>query len=85
MYQVRLLDAAIQELENLDKPIVRRIITRMYWLAENLENIKRLKLKGDLSAFYNLRVGDYRILYQVLEEEQVIIVHKIGHRSEIYR
>ncbi|OGO66242.1 MAG: addiction module antitoxin [Chloroflexi bacterium RBG_19FT_COMBO_55_16] len=85
MYQVRLLDAATQELENLDKPIVRRIITRMYWLAENLENIKRLKLKGDLSAFYKLRVGDYRIFYQVLEEEQVIIVHKIGHRSEIYR
>ena len=51
MYQVRLLDAATQELENLDKPIVRRIITRMYWLAENLENIKRLKLKGDPSAF----------------------------------
>jgi len=85
MYQVRLLDAATQELENLDKPIVRRIITRMYWLAENLENIKRLKLKGDLSAFYKLRVGDYRIFYQVLEEEQIIIVHKIGHRSEIYR
>lgn len=57
----------------------------MSWLAENLENIKLLKLKGDLSSFYKLRVGDYRVFYQVLEEEQVIIVHKIGHRSEIYR
>lgn len=57
----------------------------MSWLAENLENIKLLNLKGDLSSFYKLRVGDYRVFYQVLEVEQVIIVHKIGHRSEIYR
>jgi len=85
MYQIRLLDTAIQELEKLDKPIGRRIITRLYWLAENLDSIRTPKLKGDLSAFYKLRVGDYRIFYQVLEEEQVIIVHKIGHRSEIYR
>lgn len=30
-------------------------------------------------------VGDYRILYQVLEEEKVILIHAVGHRREVYR
>jgi len=41
-------------------------------------------LKGRLRGLYKLREGDYRIVYEILRRERVIIVHLIGHRREIY-
>lgn len=39
----------------------------------------------DLAGFYKLRVGDYRVIYEILHEEQMIVIHEVGHRREIYR
>ena len=85
MLTIRILDNAVRELERLDKPTAKRIVSRIKWLAENLDNVKREALAGDLAGLFKFRVGDYRVIYQLLEEEQVMIIHKIGHRSEIYR
>ena len=85
MYHIRILDSAASELEGLDKPIGRRVIKRIYWLAANLDDIKLETLTGDLAGFYKLRVGDYRVLYEALVDEQSIVIHAIGHRREIYR
>ncbi len=85
MYEVRILDEAIRDLKRLDKPVARRIVPRINWLAENLDNIQRERLTGDLSEFYKFRVGAYRVLYQVLEDEIILVIHQIGHRREIYR
>ncbi|MGB9870254.1 MAG: type II toxin-antitoxin system RelE family toxin [Anaerolineae bacterium] len=54
-------------------------------MAANLNSIRPEALKGDLKGFYKLRVGDYRIIYEVLDQERVIIIHAIGHRRDIYR
>jgi mRNA interferase RelE/StbE len=84
MYQVRILDAASRELSRLDKQTGLRIVRRIRWLAENLDSIRPIALKGELAGLYKLRVGDYRVLYEVLRSEAVIVVHLIGHRREIY-
>jgi len=85
VYNVRILETASRELERLDKPIGRRIDKRIDWLAMNLDTIRLEALSGDLAGFYKLRVGDYRVIYEVLWEEQTIVIHAIGHRREIYR
>ena len=85
MYRIRILDAATRELARLDKPAGRRIVERINWLAANLDNIRLEALTGELSGLYKLRVGDYRILYEVLYDEQIIVIHTIGHRREVYR
>jgi mRNA interferase RelE/StbE len=54
-------------------------------LAENLDDLKPEGLTGELAGFYKLRVGDYRVIYEILRVEQIIVVHLIGHRREIYR
>ncbi len=41
-------------------------------------------LKGQLRAFWRYRVGDYRILAKVEDEHLLVLVVKIGHRSEVY-
>jgi mRNA interferase RelE/StbE len=85
MYQIRILDAAAQELARLDRVVARRIVNRIRWLADNLDDIKPEALTGDLFGLYKLRIGDYRVLYELLHSEQVIVIHLIGHRREIYR
>ena len=85
MYQLRILDAAIHELSKLDKSIWYRVVNRLHWLTSNLNNIKPEALTGELAGLYKLRVGDYRVIYEILHEEHTILIHLIGHRKEIYR
>ena len=85
MYTVRLLKSASRELERLDKTIATRIVRRLRWLAENFDSLDPKPLKGRLHGLYKLREGDYRIVYEILKGEEVIVVHLIGHRREVYK
>lgn len=60
-------------------------MAKLKWIAENFESLNREALKGDLSGLYKFRIGNYRVLYEILENEKIIIVHKIDHRREIHR
>jgi mRNA interferase RelE/StbE len=84
-YCIRILKAAAQDLERLDKPTGRRIVQRINWLAANVDAIRLEALTGDLAGLYKLRVGGYRIIYEVLWDEETIVIHAVGHRREIYR
>ena len=85
MYRIQILDAATRELMRLDKPMGRRTVERIHWLAANIELIKPEALTGKLVGFYKFRVGDYRVIYEIIDSERMIVIHAIGHRKEIYR
>jgi mRNA interferase RelE/StbE len=72
-------------LARLDKGVGRRIVERVNWLAANLDDIRPEALSGDLVGFYKFRVGDYRVIYEIVRKEKAIVIHAIGHRREIYR
>ncbi len=84
-YTIRILKAASRDLTRLDKRAAHRIVERLRWLAENLEKVKPQALKGELAGLYKLREGDYRVIYEPIHQEKVIIIHSIGHRRQIYR
>ena len=84
MYRVQLLDSAADDLRRLDRTIARRLLRRIEWLAENLEVVNRERLTGQFAGLLKFRVGDYRILYEVIDDEQLIIIHIVGHRRDIY-
>lgn len=84
-YRIRILDTATRELAKLDKPSGRRVVERIHWLAANLDDIKPEVLTGDLAGLYKFRAGDYRIVYEILHDEQTIVIHIVGHRREVYR
>ena len=85
MFKVIILPTAFEDLSRIDKPIAKRITDKITWLSEHLDNITPLPLKGNLSRFYKLKIGDWRVLYEVGYDEKVITVHKVGHRKEIYK
>ncbi len=85
MYHVSILDDAEHDLEQLDKTIAKRVTKRIGWLAENLDQIKPESLSGEWARFFKLRVSDYRIIYKIAHDEQLITVYRIRHRREVYR
>lgn len=85
MFSVRILKPATKELEKVDRSTAERIADRIQWLSENLDSTKLYPLKGDLRGLYKIREGAYRIIFEILKDERVIIIHGIGHRSDIYK
>jgi len=85
VYKINILEEAIKELNRLDRSVAVRILKKLNWLAENLNDINSERLSADLAEFYKLRVGSYRIIYEIFQDEKLIIIHAIGHRKEIYK
>jgi mRNA interferase RelE/StbE len=83
-YSVSFESESITDLDNLDQVVRLRILNKIQWLSLNFEQITPLSLTGQWSGFYRLRVGDYRVIYELDIEEQLIIIIRIGHRREIY-
>ena len=53
-------------------------------MAENLPDPVTTKMKGD-NPFHKVRVGDYRVVYEIQESLLVILVLKVGYRKDVYR
>lgn len=85
MYSIRFLDEAVRDLKRLDRPIASRIIRKLDWLSSNFELLEPAWLRGEFSGLAKLREGDYRIIYEPLDAEELLIIHFIGHRSEVYK
>ncbi len=82
-YRLTVKLSAIKELEDLPQKDLARVTGRIQTLAANLRPPGCEKLSGQ--ERYRIRRGDYRILYEVDDSQQAVIVVKIGHRREVYR
>ena len=85
-YKLLFLKEAVEEFKRLDKAVQRIIKEKLELLAQNSQalrnNIK--PLKGKYKGLYRLRVGNYRIIYKVDNDQLIILVIRIGHRGNIY-
>ena len=84
-YIVEFAPAARRQLRKLDRPVQVSVLRRV----EKLENQPRPKtaetLKGTTETVYRVREGDYRIIYTIEDDRLIVLVVRIGHRSEVYR
>jgi len=81
-YQIVWAESAARELGKLEPSVARQIYSRVGELANNpYRNVK--KLAGERG--FRLRVGDYRVIFDIDGERLNILVLKVGHRSRIYR
>ena len=86
LWRVDFSDKADKQLLALDKSVRERIRTYVKDLAK-LDNprMRGEPLTGNLSDFWKYRVGDYRLVCRISDNELIVLVVKIGHRSEIYK
>ena len=83
-YEVRLARRAVRSLEDLQRRDQQRIRAAIDLLAENTRPPSCVALQGEVGV-YRVRVGDYRIVYEVLDQVLVVQVVRVGHRREVYR
>lgn len=84
-YTIEILPTARKELLSLPGAIQKRIGKKIDSLQDNPRPAGVKALKGKRGDFYRLRVGDYRILYEIRDKVLLVIVIKVGHRREVYR
>ena len=84
MVEVRLARRAARALSALQRREQQRIRAALDLLADNPRPPNCVAMKGEESV-YRVRVGDYRIVYEVLDAVLLVHVVRIGHRREIYR
>ena len=86
MYALEFSPSALKLLDRLKKShahIAQRIVLSIEELRK--DPFRGKKLLGELADLRSLRVGEYRVLYTILQEKILIQVVKIAHRREVYR
>lgn len=86
MYEIKLTVKAQRFYDKADKPLTRKLNRCFDQLAKNPyahPNIKRLR--GTLTGYFRYRAGDWRVIYEVNDDQILVIVLVIAHRRNIYR
>lgn len=82
-YRLVIKPSAAKEMERLDDQVLRRIDAAILRLRESPQPQGSKKLTG--VPLYRIRVGFYRVVYEIDERRKQVTVVSIGHRREVYR
>ena len=81
VYRILWSESASRQLAKLDRSVGRRIFERVEGLQDNpLRQLRRLVGQ----PYFRLRVGDFRVIVEVVEGDLLVLVLKVGHREKIY-
>jgi mRNA interferase RelE/StbE len=81
-YKIEIKKSAVKEISKLPQKELIKILSEIKLLANNPRPFGAIKLSGDDK--FRLRVGNYRILYQIFDEKLIVIIVKVGHRKDVY-
>jgi mRNA interferase RelE/StbE len=83
-YRVEVLPSAVKDTRRFPQSTLRRIYRHLVTLGENPfpAGVKKLQ---EHEQYYRIRVGQYRIIYEVRREVRVVSIVRIAHRSTAYR
>jgi mRNA interferase RelE/StbE len=84
MHRIELLPSAARSLEKTPTAVRRRLARTIDALARNPHRPGSQKLRG-AQNIWRIRVADYRVLYQVLDDVLLVLIVRIGHRRDVYR
>ena len=79
------VEKTLLKLAKKDRSVMLRIDRAILSLSDDPTPPNSKHLAGDMPNLYRLRVGDYRIIYQVDGDKLIILVVHVGHRREVYR
>ncbi|NJM23576.1 MAG: type II toxin-antitoxin system RelE/ParE family toxin [Richelia sp. SM1_7_0] len=83
-YEIKFTKGAIKLFRKLPQNLQERIQVEINDLANDPRPNGVLKLKGEENS-YRIRVGDYRVIYEIYDDILLISIVKVKHRSEVYK
>ena len=85
MYEAKITAAGLRHLVRLPEKVRHAALETIFGpIAENPRRAGK-PLADELEGLRSARRGDYRIVYEILEEEAVVAIHRIQHRRHVYR
>ncbi len=86
-YAVEYTPQAVQELKKLDRHIKALIVS---WIEKNLVGCENPDIRGkglsaNKSGQWRYRIGDYRLISEIMDDKIVILIISVGHRRDVYR
>jgi mRNA interferase RelE/StbE len=85
MYKVCFTLQGKISLSKLDRETGQRILDKLKWLVDKAKEVRHLALERRLAGLYKLKVGKWRVIYEVNHQKEMVTVHKVAHRKEIYK
>ena len=88
VWQIEFDPRALKELSKLDKPVQKRIVQVLRKRIASLDDPRSVgeALRGEeLGRFWKYRIGDYRLVCEILDDKIIILVLRIGNRKDVYR
>ena len=82
-FSIRIKGSAAKELERIGKVDRSRLAEAIERLSES--PFQGNALRGELRGLRRLRVGDYRVLYEVRDDMLTVLVVRVAHRRDVYR
>ena len=83
-YRTEFTSSATRDFSKLTEDIRQRLMPKIDALAHDPRPMGVQKLQGRENR-YRIRVGDYRIVYEIQDEILVVLIVRVGHRREVYR
>lgn len=83
-YSLALKPSVLKDLQPIAKDLRGKIAISILDLSRDPHPVGSRKLSGT-GSIYRVRVGDYRILYEVSDAEKAVRVMAVGHRRDVYR
>lgn len=86
-YKVRSTKQFDKQFAKLDKSVKKQILD---WLDEHIEDNPNPRhtgkaLQGNLKGYWRYRIGNYRIICDIIDKELVVLGLQVGHRKQIYK
>lgn len=82
-YNITFKESVAKDLRSITNQDVKRILLRIDTLAENPRGEGCIKLSGQ--NLYRVRQGLFRIIYEIVDDQLVVLVIKVAHRSSVYK
>jgi mRNA interferase RelE/StbE len=83
-YRVELKPSVVESLAKIPLSDRKKIARKIDSLIENPRPRGVVKLAGE-ESLYRIRSGDYRIIYQIQDEQLLVLVVRVGQRGDVYR
>lgn len=85
MNEVEITPEGLRHLNRLPEKVREAALAAIFGpIADNPQRPGK-PLLGELEGLHSARRGDYRIIYETLEDQQIVLIHRVQHRGDVYR
>ena len=85
MYEVEITPEGLRHLNRLPEKVREAALAAILGpIAANPQRLGK-PLLGELEGLHSARRGDYRIIYEIFDDEQTVLIHRVHHRRDVYR